>query len=198
MKLTREQRQPGNWLGPLFESRKRERGKKELELENSTKGSLKPRRLSRVGGTNNFHLNIPSFTGYPNKQVTFIASVLKSFCRFFRSDCRAHVKHEFSVASVGGNHDPYLNHSSHHPTSPLVNRRTPRFSYIVNRCMQSRRFIEGEESDGAALPLLRRTNNAGLRDKLNSWFYNNSCSNGFFPLSLASVSQRDVSSGDFD
>ena len=59
------------------------------------------------------------------------------------------MKHEFSVASVGGNHDPYLNHSSHHPTSPLVNRRTPRFSYIVNRCMQSRRFIE-EESDGGA------------------------------------------------
>ena len=155
MKLTREQRQPGNWLGPLFESRKRERErerKKRAWARELDKRVIKAKAALTCRGDKqcNFHLNIPSFTGCPNKQVTFIASVLKSFCRFFRSDCRAHVKHEFSVASVGGNHDPYLNHSSHHPTSPLVNRRTPRFSYIVNRCMQSRRFIEGEESDGAA------------------------------------------------
>ena len=89
-----------------------------------------------------------------------------------------HVKHE-SVASVGGNHDPYLNHSSHHPTSPLVNRRTARFSYIVNRCMQ-----RGKK---------KATNSAGLRDKLNSWFSITdavSCTNEF--LFSSSVSKCDV------
>ena len=97
-----------------------------------------------------------------------ICSNEKSFCSFLLPryvrrvrllllpvivEQQQHVKHE-SVASVGGNHDPYLNHSSHHPTSPLVNRRTARFSYIVNRCMQ-----RGKK---------KATNSAGLRDKLNS------------------------------